>query len=148
MCGHANSHESDALVKESIPAVFLLKDEDEGDLVDRLVLQHVRVALLDNLLCLVDTNDFEGMVDVVCRDLLDLEDVVGVEDGLEVLRVQELRLKLVQVVIVGVLQVESLQVHRLQHFQDGGLWVGRFLVQNVRHQLLSRGKASSQHGLA
>ena len=116
--------------------MLLFKDKDEGDLIDCLVLEHVLVPGTDDLFGLVHANNFECMVEVSHRDLLDLKHVVRVKNRLEVLRRQKLRLKLIQRVVVRVRLVELLALDRLQHFQDGGLGVGRLLIQDVRHQFL------------
>ena len=128
--------QSDAAVEEAVPAVLLLKDEDEGNFVDGVVLKHVFIPFLDDLLRLVDAHDFQSVVEVRDGDLLDLKHIVAVEDGLEVLGRQELRLELIQTVVVWVLLVELLSLDRLQHLQDRLLWVSWLLIQNVRHQLL------------
>ena len=60
------------MVEEAIPAMLLLEDEDEGDLVNGVVLQHIRVTRCNNLLCIVDSNSFQGVVKVGDRDLLNL----------------------------------------------------------------------------
>ena len=80
---------SDTVVEETVPAVLLLQDEHERDLIDSVILEHVFVTLRNDLLGLVHANDFQCVVEVGDGDLLDLQHVVGVEDRLEVLRGQE-----------------------------------------------------------
>ena len=66
------------------------------------------VAGANDLLSLINTDDFQGVVQVSYGDLLDLQNVIRVENGLEVLSRQKLRLELVQAVVVGVCLVELL----------------------------------------
>ena len=66
------------------------------------------VAGANDLLSLINTDDFQGVVQVGYGDLLDLQNVIRVENGLEVLSRQKLRLELVQAVVVGVLLVKLL----------------------------------------
>ena len=66
------------------------------------------VAGANDLLSLINTDDFQGVVQVSYGDLLDLQNVIRVENGLEVLSRQKLRLELVQAVVVGVLLVKLL----------------------------------------
>ena len=75
--------------------MLLLQDEDEGDLVDSLIFEHVRVSRLNDFFRLVDADNFEGMVHVGNWDLLDLKDIIGVKDSFEVLSGQELLLELI-----------------------------------------------------
>ena len=70
------------------------------------------------MLGLVDANDVQRVVEVGHGDLLDLENVVAVENGLEVFCREELRLELVKGVVVRVGLVELLSLDRLQHFED------------------------------
>ena len=116
--------------------MLLLKDKDEGDLIDCLILQHVLVPRTNDLLGLVHTHNLERMVQVRHRDLLNLQHIIRVENRLEVLRRQKLRLELIERVVVRISLVELLALDRLEHFEDGGLGVGRLLIQNVRHQFL------------
>ena len=66
--------DSDALVEETVLAVFLFENEDEGDLVDGVVFEHVGVPLADDLVGLIDAHDFERVVQVRDGDLLDFDD--------------------------------------------------------------------------
>ena len=66
------------------------------------------VAGANDLLSLINTDDFQGVVQVSYGDLLDLQNVIRVENGLEVLSRQKLRLELVQAVVVGILLVKLL----------------------------------------
>ena len=52
------------MVEEAAAAVLLLEDEDEGDLVDGVVFEHAGVTIIDDLLSLVDTDDFKGVEQV------------------------------------------------------------------------------------
>ena len=119
---------SDSTVEEAVASVFLLKNEDEGDFIDSIVFQHVLVSRCDDLFSLVDADDFECVIQIGHRDLLDLEHVIGVKNRLEVLCRQELRLELIERVVVRVLLAELLALDRLEHFEDGSLGVRRLLI--------------------
>ena len=124
------------MVEEAVSAVLLLKDEDERDLVDGIVLKHSLVTRSDDLFSLVHTYDFECVVKVGDWDLLDLQHIVGVENGREIFRRQKLRLELVKTVVVGVYLAELFLLDRLQHFENRLLGVSRLLIQNVSHEFL------------
>ena len=65
--------------------MLLLQDENEGDFVDSIILQHASVSGLNDFLGLVDADNFKCVVQVSDRDLLDLKNIVAVEDGFKVL---------------------------------------------------------------
>ena len=90
------------MVEEAVPAVLLLEDEHEGDLVDSVVFEHVFIALLDDLFSLVDTHNLKCVVQVGDGDLLDLQNIVGVKDRLKIFRRQELRLEGIEGVVMRV----------------------------------------------
>ena len=116
--------------------MLLLQNENEGDLVDSIILQHALIPGLNDLLGLINTDDFERMVEVRDRNLLDLKDVVAVEDGLKVLRGEELGLELIKAVVVRIGLTELLALDRLEHLEDGSLRILRLFVQDVCHQFL------------
>ena len=116
--------------------MLLLKNEDKGDLIDCLILEHVLIPGGDDLLCLVHTNYLESVIEVRHGDLLDLKHIVRVKDGFEVLRRQEQRLELIQRVVVWISLVELLAFDRLEHFKYGSLRIGWLLIQDVGHQFL------------
>ena len=127
---------SDSTIEEAISSVLLLKDKDEGDLIDCIVFKHVLIPRADDLFGLIHTDDFEGVVEVCHGDLLDLKHVVRVENGLEVLRGQKLRLELVERIVMWVCLIELLTLDRLEHFEDRGLGIDGLLIQDVGHQFL------------
>ena len=55
---------SDSIVKETITTVLLLQDENKGHFVDGVVFEHAGVTIIDDLLSLVDSNDFKGVEQV------------------------------------------------------------------------------------
>ena len=84
------------MVEEAIPAMLLLEDEYEGDLVNGIVFEHILVTLCDDILCIINTDDFKSVVQVRHGNLLDLKHVVRVKDGFEVFSRQERRLELIE----------------------------------------------------
>ena len=76
------------------------------------------------------------MIKVRDWDLLDLKHVIRIKNRLKVWRRQKLVLELIERVVVWILLVELLALDGLQHFQDGGFWIGWLVVENVCHQLL------------
>ena len=84
------------MVEEAIPAMLLLEDEYEGDLVNGIVFEHILVTLCDDILSIINTDDFKSVVQVRHGNLLDLKHVVRVKDGFEVFSRQERRLELIE----------------------------------------------------
>ena len=85
---------------------------------------------------MVNADNFECMVQVCDRDLLDLKDIIAVEDSFKVLCCEELGLELIKAVIVGIRLAELFALDRLEHFEDGSLRVLRLVIQDVCHQFL------------
>ena len=116
--------------------MLLLQYENEGNLVDSIILQHVCISGLNDFLSLVDTYDFKRMVQVCDRDLLDLKDIIAVEDSFKVLCCEELGLELIKAVVVGISLAELFALDRLKHLKDSSLRVLRLVIQDVCHQFL------------
>ena len=85
---------------------------------------------------MVNADNFECMVQVCDRDLLDLKDIIAVEDSFKVLCCEELSLELIEAVVMGISLAKLFALDRLEHFEDGSLRVLRFVIQDVGHQLL------------
>ena len=95
--------------------MLLIEDEHERHLVDCVILNQVRVSLSNHFLSLVNTNDLESMSQVALWDLLDVEHIIAVEDGLKVLLLEELVLELVELLVVWVLNLVVLLLDCLEH---------------------------------
>ena len=85
---------------------------------------------------MVNADNFECMVQVCDRDLLDLKDIIAVEDSFKVLCCEELGLELIKAVIVGISLAELFALDRLKHLKNGSLRVLRLVIQDVCHQFL------------
>ena len=116
--------------------MLLLQYENEGDLVDSVILQHVFISGLNDFFSLVDADNFERVVQVCDRDLLDLKNIIAVEDGFKVLCCEELSLELIEAVVMGICLAKLFALDRLEHFKDGSLRVLRLVIQDVGHQFL------------
>ena len=116
--------------------MLLLQYENEGDFVDSIILQHVCISGLNDFLSLVNADNFERMVHVCDRDLLDLKDIVAVEDSFKVLCCEELGLELIKAVVVRISLTELFALDRLKHLKDSSLRVFRLVIQDVCHQFL------------
>ena len=66
----SNASLSYALIEETVPTMLLLQYENEGDLVDSVILQHVCISGLNDFFSLVDADNFKRVVQVCNRDLL------------------------------------------------------------------------------
>ncbi len=116
--------------------MLLLENENKGNFVDRVVLKNVLVSWWDYFFSLIDTNDFESMVEVGNWDLLNLENIVAIKDGLKIFSCQKDGLELVQTIVMGVLFVELLPLDWVEHFQDNLFGVVRLFVQNISQKFL------------
>ena len=116
--------------------MLLFKDEYEGDLVNCLILQLGLVSRLNDFFSLINANNLKRVIHVGNWNLLDLKHIIRVKDSFEIFCRQELRLELIQAIVVWVHFIELPLVDGLEHFQNGCLGIGRFLVQDVSHQFL------------
>ena len=116
--------------------MLLLQYENEGDLVDSIILQHVCISGLNDFLSLINADNLERMVQVCDRDLLYLKNIVAVKDGFKVFSCQELGLELIKAVVMGISLAELFALDRLKHLKDSSLRILRLVVQDVCHQFL------------
>ena len=113
--------------------MFLLQNKDKRDFVNGIIFHQIQVPILNDLLCLIDTHHFECMCQIAPGYLLNIEDIIAVKNGLKVFLLQELVLKLVQLLVVGVTLGEVLLLHGFQHFEDGAFGVSWLLCKQVGH---------------
>ena len=99
--------------------MLLLQDKDKGNLVNGIIFDEIQVSISDDFLRLIDTHHLEGMCQITPWNLLNIQNIVAVKYGLKVFLLQELVLKLVQLLVVGISLGEVLLLHGLEHFEDG-----------------------------
>ena len=119
------------LVAEAESSVFLFADVHEGDLIDVLLLNELRVVVLDNPVGILHAHGCQGLGKVGNRNGLDPEDIIGVEKCLEVLSCQEGSLG-EGVDGAALWIVRGLPLDGLQALHDVHLCVRRTVVQYVR----------------
>ena len=91
--------------------MFLRQHEDETDLIHIFVFKKLGVALTDNLVVFIDSDDGKSMHQIVTWYRLEPENIKAVENGLKVFFLEELVCQLVDIFIVRVFsfEVDSLQ---------------------------------------
>ena len=100
--------------------VFFLKNEDERDLINILILHQFLVTLVEYFFGVLNADDLHGLAEVLNWNGLDAEDVIGVEEGFKVILIKislTLTLGILELVdSLGMWICLGLLLHRFQIF--------------------------------